>query len=299
MKMTPRKMLAISCIATFMFLYQNCALQSRRVSHNEQQWPKKVRVHITHVEKSKFVVWDFMSKEKTQVEIKNYNNSFCKRGFVLKNPYRAKWIEALNNYDNESFKDSNPESRSFVYITINDNQKKEVPVNIGNKIVQLMEETERSHHVQISECQSHKKWSFRNLKSENLVKTKEGSKILQTMIIQNYKTQKLKIILKEDPIKISKEENGEAFCNYELITYSPSPQILTLMFFIDELNNEGNLRNNRNLASNKKFNKSLLVQIDAQSIQISQNSKLGQNINDALTWVKESQSPIKSCGYSY
>ena len=296
--MTPRNILTISCLAVFIFLYQNCALQNKSSFDENQNWPSKIKIHVSDSQSNKFFIWNFISKEKTRVEIKNYNNSFCKREFLLDNSYRRKWIGVFNLYKKLP-KDSDLEQKSSIYLTVNDNEKREISKKVGEKIFQLMEETKKNHRMKISNCQSHKKWSFRKLKSENLIKTKSGSKFLQTMIIENYKTQKLTVLLKEEPIRIKEKRNGEAFCNYELTTYSPSPQLLTLMFFVDELNKGQVPKNNRSLASSKKSKKSILVQIDNQSIKVPQNSELGQSISYTIGQIKDSQSILKSCGYSY
>jgi hypothetical protein len=290
-----KQLFAVGSLVVCGLLYQNCASQGRNVKFREVRIESDAKLEVADQKGQSFLVWNFKLGNETQVEITNRSNAFCKRGFILNTAAEKDWFYALNKIKAKRDTASSSLTKNLkIKYKGNDVELSE---SESSQFFELMEKTKRGHSVKIIECDGQKKWSFKNFKVEQVVKTKSNSKIVETFTLKII-NDKIEMVLDQQPIKISKNQD-EAFCNYSGMTYAPTAKLLTAMFSIDEVYKNDNLSGSRGLASAAPENPMILM-IDSRSkYTLDPSSALGQSLYEVIDQMKMAKAARKTCGYTY
>lgn len=281
----------------FVLLYQNCAHRGQMGMHREVRLESKASVNVADKNGKAFLKWNFYPGVETSVEIVNADNSFCKRGFILSAQAEKEWSYTFSDLKpNRVTASQSIKSKKNIKIDYK-GKLTSLSMNDSKPFFDLMEKTKRNHNIRITECEGKKKWGFKNIKVESIIKTKSNSKVVQTFKLKVNPNSKIEMNLEEQPIKIATDKQ-EAFCTYSGMTYEPSSKLLTVMFNLDEFNKNQNLNGSRGLAS--AANEVMIIQIDGKTkYSIDENSMLGINFRTVINQMKTAKAARKTCGYTY
>lgn len=292
--MKTKRFLVLSSLVFFILLYQNCALQNK-TQYRDVRIESAAVIEVSDQYGKSFLNWSFSPGPETVVEIKSKSNAFCKRGFVLNTEMEKEWHFAFSKIKSKRNTASESDSKNLriryqgAYVDLSKDDSKD--------FFELMDKTKQEHDVKITECDGKKKWSFKKIKSENMILTKSNSKVIQTFTLEIVKGERIQMRLEEQPIQISKNQD-DAFCTYTGMTYAPSTKLLTAMFNLEEFNKNENLLSGRGLASS--VDKSMMIQIDGKTkISVDVESGLGMDLTQVINQMRHSKHAQKTCGYTY
>lgn len=292
--MKTNKFFALSSLVFFLVLYQNCALQNK-TQFREVRLDSGAAIEVSDQYGKSFLSWSFNPGPETIVDITNRNNNFCKRSFILNTEMEKQWHTAFSKLKSKRnvASDGITENIRVRYKGANIDLSKEDSLEFFS----LMDKTKKEHSIKITECDGQKKWSFKKIKSENIITTKSDSKVVQTFTVEVIKGGRIELKLEEQPIKITKNQD-DAFCTYTGMTYEPSTKLLTAMFNVDEFYRNENLLGQRSLAS--QADNTMMIEIDGKTkVSVDTQSGLGLDLSLVINQMRNAKFAQKTCGYTY
>ncbi len=292
--MKTNKFFALSSLVFFIVLYQNCALQNK-TQFREVRLQSDAAIEVSDQYGKSFLNWSFNPGPETIVDITNRSSNFCKRSFILNTEMEKQWHSAFSKLKSKRnvASDGVTQNIRIKYKGASIDLSKEDSIEFFD----LMDKTKKEHSIKITECDGQKKWSFKKIKTENIITTKSDSKVVQTFIVEVVKGGRIELKLEEQPIKITKNQD-DAFCTYTGMTYDPSTKLLTAMFNVEEFYRNENLLSQRGLASSG--DKSMMVEIDGKTkISVDTNSGLGLDLTLVINQMRNAKFAQKTCGYTY